>query len=251
MKNYILADCRRVLTSRAHIIEIAVFGVWTTVLAFWKAMSATGNWNCLAYQSAISLPMSMMAMFLGMFVLIGVFSEDFKAKTMQVAIGRGISRAQVVAVKLIDVTLVMLIDLVMFIVLTLALSFVTGAPLAGTQLVGHLIDFLVQWLECAGYTALVLTLLFHLQNMLVPILIYILFSSRAVYCILRMLTFWGPEWVQKLQLESYTLDACLDTLRTHLVLGQLNPGALVGTGVYLGLGYLIAVDVFRRKELEF
>ena len=170
---------------------------------------------------------------------------------MQVAIGRGISRAQVVAVKLIDVTLVMLIDLVMFIVLTLALSFVTGAPLAGTQLVGHLIDFLVQWLECAGYTALVLTLLFHLQNMLVPILIYILFSSRAVYSILRMLTFWGPEWVQKLQLESYTLDACLDTLRTHLVLGQLNPGALVGTGVYLGLGYLIAVYVFRRKELEF
>ena len=71
----------------------------------------------------------------------------------------------------------------MFIVLTLALSFVTGAPLAGTQLVGHLIDFLVQWLECAGYTALVLTLLFHLQNMLVPILIYILFSSRAVYSI--------------------------------------------------------------------
>ena len=96
-----------------------------------------------------------------------------------------------------------------------------------------------------------LTLLFHLQNMLVPILIYILFSSRAVYSILRALTFWGPEWVQKLHLESYTLDACLDTLRTHLVLGQLNPGALVGTGVYLGLGYLIAVYVFRRKELEF
>ena len=53
MKNYILADCRRVLTSRAHIIEIAVFGVWTTVLAFWKAMSATGNWNCLAYQLSL------------------------------------------------------------------------------------------------------------------------------------------------------------------------------------------------------
>ena len=66
-----------------------------------------------------------------------------------------------------------------------------------------------------------------------------------------MLTFWGPEWAQKLHLESYTLDASLDTLRTHLVLGRLNPSALVGIGVYLGLGYLIAAFVFRRKELEF
>lgn len=251
MKNYILADCRRVLTSRAHIIEIAAFGVCMIVLAVWKSMTSTGNWNSLAYLDAISFPLSMMAMFLGMFVLIGVFSEDFKAKTMQVAIGRGISREQVVAVKLIDVTLVMLIDLVMFFVLTLALSLVTGAPLAGTQLVGHLIDFLVQWLECAGYTALVLTLLFHLQNMLVPILIYILFSSHAVYSILRTLTFWGPEWAQKLHLEDYTLDSFLDTLRTHLVLGRLNPGALVGIGVYFVLGYLAAAQVFRREELEF
>ena len=251
MKNYILADCRRVLTTRAHIIEIAVFGVWITVLAFWKSMTATGNWNSLTYMDAISLPMSMMAMFLGMFVLIGVFSEDFKAKTMQVAIGRGIRRDQVVAVKLIDVTLVMLIDLAVFLVLTVGLSFVTGAPLAGQQLARHLIDFLVQWLECVGYTALVLTLLFRLQNMLVPILIYILFSSRAVYSILRALTFWGPEWAQQLHLESLTLDACLDTLRTHLVLGRLNPGALIGIGVYLGLGYLAAVLVFRREELEF
>lgn len=251
MKNYILADCRRVLTSRAHIIEIAAFGVCMIVLAVWKSMTSTGNWNSLAYLDAISFPLSMMAMFLGMFVLIGVFSEDFKAKTMQVAIGRGISREQVVAVKLIDVTLVMLIDLVVFFVLTLALSFVTGAPLAGTQLVGHLIDFLVQWLECAGYTALVLTLLFHLQNMLVPILIYILFSSHAAYSILRALTFWGPEWAQKLHLEDYILDAFLDTLRTHLVLGRLNPGALVGIAVYLVLGYLAAVLVFRREELEF
>ena len=48
MKNYILADCRRVLTSRAHIIEIAAFGVCMIVLAVWKSMTSTGNWNSLA-----------------------------------------------------------------------------------------------------------------------------------------------------------------------------------------------------------
>ena len=41
------------------------------------------------------------------------------------------------------------------------------------------------------------------------------------------------------------------SLRTHLVLGQLNPGALVGIAVYLVLGTVAAVLVFRKQELEF
>ena len=93
-----------------------------------------------------------MAMFLGLFDILAVFSEDFKAKTMQVAIGRGVSRTQVVLTKLLDVAMVLLTDLVLFFVLTVGLSWGLGAPLTGSRLTQHVIDFLVQWLDGIGYT---------------------------------------------------------------------------------------------------
>lgn len=251
MKHYIHADYRRALTCRPHIVVMLFFIVLLIGLPVWKSLTATGNWNSIAYLDAISFPMFLMAMFLGMCDILAVFSQDFKAKTMQVAIGRGISRSQVVAVKLIDVVLLVFTDLMVLGVLTTALSFIVGAPLTGSQLLEHFIDFIVLWLDCAGYTAVVLPLLFHLQSMLIPILIYLVFSGRLVYYILRMFTFWGPEWMQKLHLESYTLDAFLDVLKTHWIMGRINVGALIGIVVYFVLGYLAAAVIFRRQELEF
>lgn len=251
MKNYIRADYRRALTCRPHIVEMIIVLVLMIGLPVWKALTATGNWNSIAYVDAISFPMFLVSLFLGMCDILAVFSQDFKAKTIQIAIGRGITRPQVVAVKLIDVALLTFTDLALLTALTTALSFIVGTPLAGPLLAQHLITNLGLWLEWVGYTAVVLPLLFHLQSMLVPILIYLLFTGRAVYSILRMFTFWGPEWLQKLHLESYTLDAFLDGLVTHLIMGRFNGGALLGVAVYLVLGYLIAVAVFRRQELEF
>lgn len=251
MKQYFLADYRRAMTCRPHLVEIVLMAVAVILMAVWGRFTVDGNWNAVSYLSAISFPLSFMAMFLGLFDILAVFSEDFKAKTMQVAIGRGVSRTQVVLTKLLDVAMVLLTDLVLFFVLTVGLSWGLGAPLTGSRLTQHVIDFLVQWLDGIGYTAVVLSLLFHLQSMLMPILLYLILSGRAVYAILRLFTFWGPEWLQKLHLDNYTLDAFLDTLRTHLVLGQLNPGALVGIAVYLVLGTVAAVLVFRKQELEF
>lgn len=251
MKHYFLADYRRALTCRLHVVQIVLLALAVVLAAVWGKFTVTGNWNAVSYLSAISLPMSFLAMFLGLFDILAVFSEDFKAKTMQVAIGRGVSRTQVVLTKLLDVAAVVITDLVLFFALTVGLSLLLGAPLTGSYLIEHMIDFLIQWLDCMGYTAVVLPLLFHLQSMLVPILLYLILSSRAVYTLLRAFTFWGPEWLQKLHLDTYTLDAFLDTLRTHLVLGRLNPGALVGVAVYLVLGTVAAVLVFRKQELEF
>lgn len=251
MKNYIRADYRRALTCRPHIVEMIIAVVLIIGVPVWKAVTATGNWNSVAYADAISFPMFLVSLLLGMCDILAVFSQDFKAKTIQIAIGRGIRRPRVVAVKLIDVALLTFTDLALLTVLTMALSFIIGAPLTGPQLAQHLIDILELWLEWVGYTAIVLPLLFHLQSMLVPILIYLLFTCRAVYGILRMFTFWGPEWMQKLHLESYTLDAFLDGLKTHLIMGRLNVGSLIGVVVYLVLGYVAAVAIFRRQELEF
>ena len=110
MKQYFLADYRRAMTCRPHLVEIVLMAVAVILMAVWGRFTVDGNWNAVSYLSAISFPLSFMAMFLGLFDILAVFSEDFKAKTMQVAIGRGVSRTQVVLTKLLDVAMVLLTD---------------------------------------------------------------------------------------------------------------------------------------------
>jgi|GEM_PF-882517 len=251
MHNYIRADYLRVIKRVHRLIQIGLYFLIVTGIVIYHFIKGGNSWNSIGLMEAINTGTALLSVFIGLITLMAVFAEDFKAKTMQVAIGRGISRPKVIASKLITAALISLTDILAFSILTGIFSIVTGAPLNAMQAATLAIKYLCIWLDCVGYMSIVLPILFLSQNMVGGLLLYLFFSSSAVYNILRLATIYGPEWFQKLHLENITLDSCLAILNTHLLLGRLNMGAVLGIVIYLALGYLLTVQVFRKQELDF
>lgn len=74
----------------------------------------TIDWNTVTYLIMARAFAGMLPMFFGLLVFIAVFSMDFKAKTMQVAIGTGLSRAEVVLAKTVEVFVITVAGIFLF-----------------------------------------------------------------------------------------------------------------------------------------
>ena len=124
MVNYILADYKRVLGRIPRIVVLAVFELVFifSVMSSWKNAAGTYTSVKLLESTSTFLGTSFM-LFIGTMDFIQSFNYDFSAKTIQVAIGIGISRLQIIISKLIQSTLVILTDALVTIGIFFVLSF--------------------------------------------------------------------------------------------------------------------------------
>ncbi|MGL4284045.1 MAG: hypothetical protein ACRCSI_10700, partial [Eubacterium aggregans] len=102
---------------------------------------------------AVEQYIGFLTVMIGLVELLSVFSDDFKAKTMQVAIGLGIFRWCIVLCKLIEVMVLVLADLLIFaLVVFIAAPFVRVAPNVQQvlEMMGNLFGV---WLGIIGFSS--------------------------------------------------------------------------------------------------
>lgn len=250
MLNYFRADVRRILGNKSHAFSmILLFGIFFATLYIPGRTAQVTSVSLVASSNSI---LDWLFPFIGLFEMIAVFSEDFKVKTMQVAIGLGVTRTQVIFCKLLEVLYLVVLDCIMLILIVLGTTaiFSTGMPVVVFNEL--LITLLVKGILCLAInTSLTMIVMFITQSTVLSIFVYVIIGLDVIGLLLSLGSMFGFEWVETLSLNRLTISYFSGLLHSRLVLGQFPVGAFLGICVYIGAGLVATCKLFSKKELDF
>lgn len=249
MKNYLSADLRRVLRKQSFLYAAGAFAVLFAALVFiYWGPSFTAE----MYLAKITSFLSFFPLGIGVFVFTSVYGDDFKCRSMQVAIGYGMPRSRIILAKLLESMLLVLGTAAILGIPVLCAPVILGLAPNPQQLMALGLTLAAEALRSIGYLALSAIPVFLSQDVIGGIVAYVLLSSKTIYIVLSMIL--GQEflvngigdWTKAL----YTSQ--LYTVKAELIHGNLCIlPFLAALLIYIILPTVIAVVGFRKKELEF
>lgn len=252
MVNYILADYKRVLTRIPRLLFLVIYEAVFVMFVLNKWRNAAGNFNSVALlEHSTYFFYIWFSHVLCLVDFIHSFSFDFQAKTIQVALGLGITRMQVILSKLIQTALVILTDLLVTFGVFGLLCAITGTPMAGNQ---------IYTLICYGTgsallgilcSTVVLPLVFRTQNILMSMVGYLVIALGTITHLLRLLSRIGPAFLARLQLDRFSPDGCTDKITANAITSNFELLPVIVMIAWFALGIYMTYLFFRKMELDF
>lgn len=247
MSNYIKADLWRMERRLPRIIIIVLFNLVMGGVIIYN--STQDSWNSVFFMDRLLLGVQIAGILCSIIEFIAVFSEDFRAKTMQIAIGGGMKRRHVILVKFADFMIAMVGDYILLSLVGIILAVITRVQPNGEQIVDYLITILGYLLSVAGYYSLSLIAVFYLQSVLLPMIIFLVLNCNFAHLLLEYL--FKLEAIQPLNLDRFTLSYNANLFMSRLMLGSFKWSAFIAIMIYIAAGYLLSTFLFKKKELEF
>ncbi|WP_432627391.1 hypothetical protein [Brotaphodocola sp.] len=247
MINYIRADLYRLNRRLPRLFWLFILLVSSMIFLVWKSQHDV--WNSVNYTAAVASVIELVGILAGFFETNFAFSEDFKAKTMQMAIGSGISRRQVVMTKIAGLGTVMFLDLMVLYLCSLVFGLVTGIQILPEQIGEMSIVLLCTWMNVLFYASVISIVLFYFQSGGVWMMLYWIVMIDPVNVIIEQ--FSDNDIVAFLHLKSFTYTTILGKFQTQLVFGKFNFPSFLGIAIYFVLVWGITVFLFKKRELEF
>lgn len=252
MINYILADYKRVVSRIPRIVFLVIYQVIFILYVMNKITKAAGTYTSVSLIEHSNSFFSFWFLCVVCLVdFIQSFSFDFRAKTIQVALGIGISRLQVILAKLIQTTLVMLTDFVITMATFGILTLIAGTPLAGHQLGYIIANGLGSILLSTCSISLLLPLVFRTQNMVMAMVGYFIMAPGVITGAVRYLVRMGPAFLARLQLDRYCHDCCCKLIQTNAIQGTFQLWPVIGAIAWFAIGIYLTWILFRKMELDF
>lgn len=250
MRNYIHADIKRILRKTSHTMSmLLLFAIFAMVLILPNRGTQVTSVSLIATACNTT---TYMLLFIGLFEMIGVFTEDLRVKTMQAAIGLGISRTKVVLCKLLEVLILVTVDMIVLLLITLGAGRLLGTAIPFAVLKDLLINLAVHGvLATLIYTALTTIVLFTVQSPVLSIFVYVLCALDVVGMVIQLMPLFGFDWIEHLHLTRFTLSHLLNTLEARMALGTFSVFSLLGALIYLGVGITATCKLFAKRELDF
>lgn len=247
MIHLIRADLRRILRKKSFYIALAVAAVLSVLLVLWDR---THLWNGFAFAvHEKNYLLNGSTVILGIAVFSVVYTDEFRAKSMQAAIGRGVTRGRIIAAKIADVIALTAIIYGCFSVFLLLLSLAAGAHMTAADLKILLLTVLM-----GAYTVICCA-------PLAAVILYITDNSALAVFIMLLLTTVIPTLSSFLDtrvlfhnahITHYMIQGFANRAFSDMMLGGNGAATLLlGAVIYLGLALLLSVLAFRRKELDF
>ncbi len=249
MRRLIRADIRRILKKRSVVVLFCI------ALAF-LGMHVVGS--CLAYGKDPVVPvkglmshMGMPELVIGLVILFGVYSDDFRSMSYSSVIGRGLTRSKLVLAKLLDtVILTALMYGIITLVLRLGLLFV-GCDFTPRLSRAFYMTIFITVYKTVGYIALSSMILYITNNIPVTtislLLLYIAVPFSALLFSLN------PQ-VKALHIERLHYAGLAGNAFSDFLFGSAVMGIgklFFGLLIYLGLVLFVTIKIFDKKELEF
>ena len=248
MINYMRADLYRINRRIPRIIWILIcFGI-AAVILFLNLKDVV--WNSVNYTASVCSGFSITGVILGFFEMIYIFSDDFKAKSMQVAIGGGTNRFQVVLTKFFEVVILVFFDMLILFACFLIFGAASEIQLLREQIWEMFVIMISEVLQVSVFTSFTMIILFYFQSAGVSVLSYLLVAADPINLLLQVLEA-NFTVLMNLHLTTYTYSAASGMLRTQLVFGKLSISALVLIIIYIVVGIAATVFLFNKRELEF
>ena len=252
MLNYIRADYKRILTRVPRVIFLILFEIVFAGYVIHSWSKAAGNFTSVSLMNSASTFFAIWFNYTICLVdFVQGFNYDFRAKTIQVALGLGVSRLKVVMAKLIQLSLVMLTDLAVTFVVLGGLSVFTGIYLNPQQF-GYL---LLNGLNCVVLVAcsagLLMPLIFRTQSMVLALFGFFILVPGFHTSAVRLAVRFGPEFLQRMQLDQYFHDNCINLVFTNAIQGAFQLWPIIGTIAWFAIGIYLTWLAFRKMELDF
>ena len=249
MMNYLSADLRRILHKQSFLGSVGAFAVLFAVLVF---IYFNPSFTAEMYVAKVTSFLSFFPLIIGVFVFMSVYADDFKCRSMQVAIGYGMPRSRIILVKLLESAILLLGTSVIMGILVLCTPVVLGLVPNTQQLMSLALTVATEMFRALGYLSLSTIPVFFSQDAVGGIIVYVLLSSKTVYIVLTMIL--GQEFLVNTigDLTHYLYTAQLYTVKADLMSGNSFIFPFVtALLVYIVLPTIIAIIGFRKKELEF
>lgn len=191
----------------------------------------------------------MIAMVFGIIEYIFVYADDIKSKTMQVAIGAGAKRSQIVLAEWLQATFLMLMDVAVLLLILYVTFIVKGTPTNTEGIKDICIWGLFRALDASTSYAIAAVFVFWLQTTTMPMLIFLASVLGALDAVLTVIVDLGI--LSSLNLKKYMIFTLLNTIQARTIMGILPVGELLAYAVEMLLLYVVTCHLFKKKELEF
>lgn len=250
MAGYLSCDLHRLLRRFPRwLMLLLALGGLAVCAAIFGQTGLYGQWSSFAYIASIKTMIKPLPLIIGVIEIFFIFGDDLKAKTMQAAIGMGLSRAGLVIGKFVEIVLLSLADVIVYGLFIFALGGLFGAGLMISQVGELLIYFLVEWLKVVGYMSFTMTLFFFMRSLGLGLVLYIALYAKVFHTLADLLL--SINAIKEMHLSRYTLSASIDTLQTCLIGGMSSIEPLLIVLAYCALGCMISLLLFRKRELQF
>ena len=246
MKQYIVADLKRIVGRVPYwICMLLLIGYMMTLFLFQSLI----NWNAVTYLVTASAFAGMLPIFFGLLVFIAVFSVDFNTKTMQVAIGTGLSRAEVVLSKAVEVFVITIAGIFLIGVIVLLAGVVTGVGMNATHAMEIINSLWMKGVAIISYNYIAMILIFFTQKPGVGTMCYIALATPVVEILVSVIN--DIKLIKELDIRRFYLASLIDTAHTRLILGTFDIASFIGIAAYIMAGVAVTILLFRKRELEF
>lgn len=249
INRYIRADFYRVLHRIPRWIMLGIF--WFIVFDSAFAGYNSEDKVLLAADSLASISSILVycPMALGFIELIFIYGDDFKAKTMQVAIGTGISRRRIVNIKWVEATILVGMDLLVGFILVIFINLIFATGFSGYHVLQLFAMCFCAFFKTIAYLGVVMIIMFSAQGITFALILYLLLSSGLLNKIVGLLA--KIKAIKRFHLDNYTLTGFLDVFSARVALGTIHWPALFAIMIYMVICFCLTVLIFRHKELEF
>ena len=236
MSKLIKADLRRIL--RKNILYI-----FTVLLAI--AAIATKNGKTPGQQiDAMEAMMDGLGIILiSIPVLLCVYGDEFRSGSMQIAIGRGVSRTKIIVAKFLDCVILSLVSALLLSVIIFIKNALTGLPISEKQSVMLFVYALLIVVKACGYfaiSAFFMMMSFSIAGGLMIDLFMLMFFDRILKAI---------QYKLKIGLYDMSLSGLTEDAYRAISAGSF-PGMLIVAIVIIVVVIGATAFTFNRKELE-
>lgn len=245
MSGYMRAGFHRILRRKGRYIALLVIYGLFAVLLYNVSKGST------IYKTAdfISQYLGFVVAVFGLVELSFVLAEDIASKTMQIAIGCGISRRKLVLGEWLEMMIYTGLDTLLLVGVICGVCLVNGHAFTGEPLRDISIMFLFRWINAGIGIMFSMMVSFPRQATSLGNLVYLVYAAGFVNLVASTVLTLGP--LSKMGLDAWVPDKLIGVAESRMVTGTFSLPQILGIAVYLVLFYQIACILFKKKELEF
>ena len=248
MIRYLKADLWRINRRVPRILLFVMYLVIGVVVVVMNSRQSSYNFvklgNCIGTEIGLLSPL------LTMLNLYFVFEDDMEAKTMQVAIGKGMGRLQIILVKWLEIILLSLFDCVMLLLCTGVAGVCRGVVLKDSG-AAHVLSILcVTVLTNAVLTVFIMMIIFYIMQIGLTQVLFIVLSLKPISAMIGFVEKTN-EIMAKLSLSRFLIGSNLDGFQVSLEAGQFNLQNFLVIVIYCVIGIGVTYMLFKKKELDF
>ena len=254
MRNVILTDIRRA-QSKKSLIVCTIIMTAISILASIGVRSLTFFFDspAEAYETIIpGLSSFFSPLLIGIPIFSAIYTDDFKSRSMQIAIGRGVSRTKMMLARFLE-TLILVVEWhIIFSIIALICGLIDGG--STSQMLSCIGSIWETSIKMIVYLSLSLLFVYGTLNPTAGLVFYIIFVVNVldtIFAFIDMIPFLSEHGIEISKF--FPANACSNLT---VAISQGNGLHIFTWGLGVVLGYIIlplviSIIIFNKKELEF